>query len=201
VADQEPGTSSPLTAASPQPLVLALVGLPGAGKSTAVQLCQERLNAEVVYFGGLVVDRVRELGLPPGESSERTVREDWRARHGMGALAVAAGPRIEAHVAQRRPVIIDGLYSWAELEWLQARFPLTTVAVHADRALRESRVATRPRRPLTAAELRSRDLAEAEHLDKARPIALADHHVVNNGSPADLRVQIDRVLASVSPRA
>jgi len=204
VPDQEPTPSVPPPAdpapttvpGADQPLLVALVGLAGAGKSTAVELCRERLDAAVVYFGGLVVDRVKELGLPPGEPSERAVREDWRGRHGMAALAVAATPRIEAHLHAGRRVVIDGLYAWAELEWLQAHFLLTTVAIHADRALRESRLAARPIRPLTPLEARSRDLAEVTHLDKARPIALADHHVINNEGPDRLARQIEHLVTT-----
>lgn len=180
-------------------LVLAVLGLSGTGKSQAVEHLRSRLDAGVVYFGGVVVDEVRRRGLDVNEENERTVRKDLRDAHGMGVMAARSLPVIQQHHDEGRNVIIDGLYSGEELRILTESCPgLVTVSVHADRPVREARLASREVRPLTAAEMAARDQAEIRQLDKAEPIVIADHHVVNNGTVEDLHAALDAVLDRVA---
>ena len=86
-----------------------------------------------------------------------------------------------------RRVCIDGLYSGAE--WGVAR------SGGRHRHARRSRAPlafasdarpTRRQRPLAGPELDARDIAEVGNVDKAKRIALADLHVVNDGSLDEL---------------
>ena len=182
--------------------IFAVVGLAGTGKSSVVQLLHELLGVPVVYFGGVVVAEVSRRGLKVTEETERVVREELRAEHGMSAIAHLASRDVDEHFGAHDEVIIDGLYSYAEYELLHERYPgqLSLIAVHAPRAVREERLAHRPVRPLTPAEIHSRDLREIRTLDKATAIALADHHLVNDGSMADLRRHVERTIAEIRER-
>lgn len=178
--------------------IVAVIGLAGSGKSTAVRIISERLdNAPVVYFGGVVIDELRARGLPLDESNERQVRESLRAAQGMGAIALAAAPRIREAASASQFILLDGLYSSAEVEALDEAFPgaLVTVAIHASRAVREERMGKRLVRPLTPQELLSRDRSEIRLLDKAEPIAMADIHVINNGTEEDLAAALSLALS------
>jgi len=188
-----------MTASSDQ-RVLAVVGLAGAGKSEVVRLLVAHAEAAgremaSVYFGGVVIDEVTARGLEVNQTNERAVREELRATHGMAAMAALSLPRIQAALDAGQNVLIDGLYSFAEYEVLTgAGLPLVTIAVHADRAVRAQRLANRPSRPLTRAEMDARDDAEIRHLDKAPPIVLADHHLVNNGDLGALETALAGVV-------
>ena len=73
---------------------LALVGMPGAGKS----VCAEHLQAKGYFslrFGAVVVDEVRRRGLAVNPQNERIVREELRQAHGMAAMAVISLPRLQ----------------------------------------------------------------------------------------------------------
>jgi dephospho-CoA kinase len=178
---------------------IAVVGLAGTGKSAVTRLLVDEHGYVPIYFGGVVVGEVRRRGLDVTEANERVVREELRETHGSAVMAQLSLPAIEEALGAARPVVIDGVYSGAEWELLRLRLrvPLRLVAVHASRRLREERLAARPERPLSPAELRSRDLREVETLDKAVPIALADHHLINNRGLAELHAGLLGVLAEV----
>lgn len=168
--------------------------MPGAGKSEVTGVLVESHGFERVYFGQVVLDELSRRDLAPGPESEKLVREQLRADEGMAVMAARSLPRIRAALADGHRVCIDGLYSRAEWELLAHETGVVTLAVHAPRWLRKSRLAQRPGRPLTGAELDARDLAEVDRLQKAEPIALADEHLVNGGSLDDLRERVDSVI-------
>lgn len=181
--------------ASSQPRALALVGMPGAGKS----VCAEHLARRGYFtlrFGGLVVDEVRRRGWVVNAQNERIAREELRQRHGMAAMARLSLPALQAALVTRQSIIIDGLYSFSEYKLLEAELgaPLLLLAIAAARQLRYGRLAQRAIRPLTAAEAHERDCLEIETLEKGGPIAIADHTLLNEGSPAQLLRQLDGLL-------
>lgn len=175
-------------------LPLAVVGMPGAGKSEVAEVLSEVHGFERVYFGQVVLDELARRGLASGPESEQLVREELRAAEGMGVMAGRSLPRIRAALTSGHDVCVDGLYSGVEWELLGRETGVITLAVHAPRWLRKSRLAARAVRPLTGIELDTRDLAEVDRLDKAKPIALADAHLVNDGSLDDLRERVESVL-------
>jgi dephospho-CoA kinase len=178
-------------------LVIAVIGLAGSGKSSAVEFLAERMQAPVVYFGGVVIEEVQRRGLELSETNERMVRESLRREFGMGAIAMTALPAIEHALSANQVVILDGLYSSAEVEVLDRHLPcpLVTVAVHTARRIRESRMANRKHRPLSAEELLSRDRSEIRLLDKAEPIAMADIHILNDADRPELHRELhEKVL-------
>lgn len=166
---------------------IAIVGLPGSGKSTLVDHFTEQLGFERVYFGGIVLDEVKRRGLAINPDNEKVVRESLREEYGMAAIAELAVPAVDRSLKTSGRVVIDGLYGMAEYDVLRSNYSnLQTVAVHAMKSLRYRRLAERPRRPLNANEAEDRDRAEIRNLDKAAPIALADFHYVNDASPGKL---------------
>ena len=168
-----------------RPRIVALVGLSGVGKSTAVELISTMMDFDTVYFGGVVLAELEARGLTQTPDNEAEVRESL--------------PRIEAALAAGRDVMIDGLYSYAEYRLLGERFgdALTLIAIHARKSLRAARLAARPVRPLTAAQMTERDRREVDNLEKAQPIALADYHVVNDGTEEDLRRALAACVAEI----
>ncbi|MAS87556.1 MAG: dephospho-CoA kinase [Micavibrio sp.] len=168
--------------------IIAILGMPGAGKSTLVKYLTDTYGFEAIYFGGLVLAEVKRRGLEINQTNEKAVREELRTQNGMAAMAALSIPRIKQALTENKKVLIDGLYSMEELELLQSNFPekMLTIAIHAARHKREERMAKRPERPLTAEELRNRDLVEIKNINKAPPIVIADYHYVNDGTEQEL---------------
>lgn len=175
---------------------VALVGMPGAGKS----LCAKHL-ADLGFFqfrfGGIVTDEVLRRGQPLTPENERRVREEFRAQEGMDAIARRALPILKAELAHRSAIAIDGLYSFSEYKLLRDEFGdgLIVVAIVTTRQTRYERLTHRPERPLTPQEAEARDIAEIENLEKGGPIAIADYTLLNDGEPDALIARLDALIA------
>ena len=179
--------------------IIALVGLTGSGKSTAVEHFTGK-GYPKVYFGGVILNAMDEAGLEHTKENEQKFREEYREKHGKDAVALTIVEQIRhlADAGQHR-VIADGLYTWTEYKVLKKAFPheLTLVAVVTPKHIRYDRLAQRPVRPLTAQEAHERDVAEIEHLEKGGPIAIADHYIINDADEDDFYAKLDAAAALV----
>jgi dephospho-CoA kinase len=179
-------------------IILAVVGLPGAGKTETTEYLLKKMGWPKVYFGQAVIDEAARRG-KPGEAGEREVREEFRDRDGLAAMAVANMPAIKK-AFETSSVIIESLYSWEEYLLMKQEFgeAFKVLAVFTSFPTRVQRMAKRPSRPLTETEMESRDKSQIENLHQAGPIARADWTIVNEGSKEELFGKIDQVLTSLA---
>ncbi len=177
------------------PLIM-IVGMCGAGKSLVADALKQK-GWQVVPFGDITMRELRTHGLPINEANERAIREEVRKVYGPDAYARLSLPNIKAALSLA-PTAIDGLYSWAEYRFLRRNIEnqMHIVAVFTTRLIRYKRLANRPVRPLSPAEVELRDFAEIENLEKGGPIAMADHVILNDGSEEELSLLIDRLLST-----
>lgn len=187
--------------------IVALVGMCGAGKSVVA----EKFTAagfKYLRFGQIVIDEIRAQDLPINEENERVIREGFRKQHGMAAFAILNIPRIDELLTQA-PVIVDGLYSWAEYKVLKGKYGdnLVVVAVYASPSTRYKRLEARNTkiqedpsvkyRPITASQAKSRDFAEIENSDKGGPIAMANFTIINEGTLEELHEKVASLLTQI----
>ncbi|MBN1965922.1 MAG: AAA family ATPase [Anaerolineae bacterium] len=185
-------------AATPAARLLAIVGMPGAGKS----LLAEHLEAQgypKLRFGQITMDELARRGWAVTPDNEKIVREEIRQYEGMDAFAARLLPRIKDALASHPSVILDGLYSFSEYRTLKREFgdQLVIVAVVCDRQLRHARLGAREVRPLTPQEAQQRDTLEIENLEKGGPIAIADYFIDNNGTPEETLAAFARLLERI----
>ena len=179
--------------------IIAFVGMAGSGKSVAVDYMTNK-GIPKVYFGGMILKAMEKQGIEITPENEKKFREEIREKEGkdwvVRQVIDAVYDLVEA--GQRR-IILDGLYTWTEYGILKHEFPgvLTVVAVVTAKKIRYERVGKREIRPLSLEEIRERDRAEIENLEKGGPIAAADYFVTNDGDIDDLHEQIDKVLKEV----
>ncbi|MFZ4826505.1 MAG: AAA family ATPase [Phototrophicaceae bacterium] len=177
------------------PRAVALVGMPGAGKS----VCADYLEQKGFYkfrFGQIVVDEVAQRGLPLTPANERIVRESLREAEGINAIAQRALPYLTHALEQHQTIIIDGLYGFGEYKLLNAQLgaSMVVLCVTCNRALRYARLTERSERPLTVEEAIERDFREIDHLEKGGPIAIADYTLLNNGGADDLLTSLEELI-------
>ncbi len=177
---------------------LALVGMPGAGKSLCARILREA-GYESFRFGSIVIGEVERRSLAVTPENERATREELRAAEGMAVIAKRALPILLRVIRERGCVVMDGLYSQSEYVFLRAELgaELVLLAVVAPRRLRYERLAERTERLLSADEAERRDLQEIEALEKGGPIALADYTIINDGSEDDLRARLALALVAI----
>jgi len=175
--------------------VVAIVGMVGSGKSEVARVFRDK-GFEVVRFGDITDEAIKKQGLALNEENERPFRERIRKEHGMAAYAKLSLPRIDAALKTSN-VVVDGLYSWEEYNFLKDYYGdrFVVVAVGAPPNTRYGRLGNRQVRPLTPPQAASRDRAEIENLNKGGPIAMADFTILNTSSLKDLKKQVERIIA------
>jgi dephospho-CoA kinase len=175
------------------PKIYAVVGMVGSGKSETTKYLKEKYNWPGVYLGEITFDRLKEENLEVNEKNERYMREKIRAEGGMGAYALFSLPKIEKALEKSDTVVVESLYSWDEYKVLKERFgdDFKIIAAICPPAIRYQRLSSRPERPYTHEEARSRDWAEIENSDKGGPIAMADYPIQNDSDMENLQRQID----------
>ncbi len=179
--------------------IVAFVGLPGVGKSSAVDYLTEK-GYPKVYFGGVILQAVKDAGLDVTPENEQMIREKLRNEEGKDVVVKRIVQQINDLIAAgQHHIIADGLYSWTEYKVMKTEFPgeLTVVAVVAPKHMRHHRLAIRPVRPLTEVEANDRDWSEIENLEKGGPIAIADHTIINNKDLDSLYEQLDQELEHI----
>jgi dephospho-CoA kinase len=182
--------------------IIALVGMPGAGKGTCTDYIASKYGVPLIHFGNMVYEEVQRRGLD-NVKDEKFVREDMRKQGGPAVLAHHVARKVKQAIENGdNRIVLDGLYSWSEYKYLHEMFgdSLITIAVAAPRAIRYQRVVDRKdgHRQYTEQQVKERDIAEIENLEKGGPIAFADYTLVNEGAPDDLLKQLEKILDEIN---
>ncbi len=160
--------------------IVAVVGMAGSGKTSAVNILSEKFGKDaIIYFGEITFEVMKKEGF----KSEKEAREWLREQYGMEAYAILNKEKIKNVLEKKDVVIIDGLYSWEEYLYLKEYFrkdaEVLLLSLVAPRNLRYYRLLHRDVRPLDKEQSYLRDLSEIKNLNKALPIVMADFYILN----------------------
>jgi len=174
--------------------ILVTTGMPGAGKEEFLKICQAR-GTKVVRMGDVVRAKAREFGLDSSDSSVGTLANDERKRFGMDVWAKRTIPFVGGDL-----VVIDGTRGPDEIRAFKNAFgeDLKVVAIHSSQKTRFARLKGRgrPDSPETMEEFEARERRELAW-GLGEVIALADHMVVNEGTLADLKREVNALLNTI----
>ena len=177
--------------------LVAITGMPGAGKSTAAQALVAK-GWQRVVMGDVVREETKRRGLPADEKHTGEVMKDLRRMHGEAAIADLCLKSIQESGFER--VVVDGIRSVSEVEAFRKAADVLLIAVQASEPRRFSFLKGRGRSddPDSYETFRRRDERELE-VGIGKAIALADDVVSNeHGSPEILSAQtlklVDRWL-------
>ncbi len=184
-----------------KPIIIALVGLAGSGKSEATSRFVERGFTRFAYSDA-VYEEMQRLGYDTSvhdEAIQQRVREGLRKEFGMGVAADRIMPRVEAAVDRGENVVIESLYSWSEYKKTKERFgeQFRALAIYAPPKIRYARLKSRPVRPISEDSARSRDYTEIENIEKAGPIAMADWLIQNLGPKESFLAEVDVLIDKI----
>lgn len=172
--------------------LIAIVGMCGSGKSIATEYF-EQLGFKKVYFGSVTLDKLNEEGLEITPQNERMMQNKLREEYGMSVYAKLSIPKIDEYLVNNN-VVIDGLYSWDELNILKDKYPnIKVIAILADKNIRYERLKSRKIRPFSYEDAMKRDINEIENLAKGGPIVYADYFILNNKGLEEFNHQLDDI--------
>lgn len=164
-------------------LIIAITGMPGAGKSTAAEAL-EKSGLERLAMGDMIREETRRRGLYPNDENMGMVMREMRDRYGAGAVAELCLQKIKAQKAS--VVVIDGIRSMAEIEVFKTAGRVKLLAVQASPKRRFELLSQRKRTddPANLESFRTRDERELS-IGIGDAIARADEVVSNERSSKD----------------
>jgi dephospho-CoA kinase len=182
----------------PDRKIIAILGLPGSGKSEVIKYLIKKHGWPKVYFGDVTFDELKKRGLEINEKNERTVREDIRKKSGFSYYPKQVIKKIN-EIKNAKVVLVESLYAWQEFLILKNKFKndLVTIAVYAKPEVRYDRLGKRKKRPLSRKEAQSRDYAQIENLFQGGPISMADYTIINESSRKELNKQLDKIIKNI----
>lgn len=182
-------------------LIVAVTGMPGAGKSTAAQGLVDRGWKRVV-MGDVIREETKRRGLEPDAKNTGEVMQDLRKRSGEAAVAKLCLKAIGNLRTDK--VVVDGIRSMAEVDEFRKSAKVMLVAVHASRQRRYTLLRDRGRKddPLSMEMFLKRDERELG-VGISGAIALADETISNehntpSGLAREMTELVDRWLVSVA---
>lgn len=183
----------------PKRKIMAIVGLPGSGKTEAINYLVKKLAWPKFYLGDATFEEMARQGLAINEKNERKIREELRQKYGPACYALWAIKKIKKLKNNSQHILVESLYSWAEYLEFKKVFGdnFLTVAIYAPPKFRYTRLVKRKVRPLTPVEAQSRDYCQIANLSQAGPIAMADWTIANDTSWQNLFLQLDKIIKEI----
>ncbi|HLQ03180.1 MAG TPA: AAA family ATPase [Nitrososphaerales archaeon] len=158
-------------------LIVAITGMPGAGKSTAAKAL-ENLGMKRVVMGDVIREETKRRGLVADAKNTGEVMKDLRKKYGEGAVAELCLKSVGR--AKTDLLVVDGIRSLAEVETFRKAGKVLLLAIHASRERRFSLLKERGRSddPITYEMFVKRDERELD-VGIGSAIALADEVISN----------------------
>ncbi len=166
-------------------LIVAITGMPGAGKSTAAKALEAHGFKRIV-MGDVIREETRRRGLEPDEKNTGKVMLELREKYGPGAVAEVCLRSLKA--MKEKVVIVDGIRSYAEVEVFAREGKVKLLAIHASRDRRFKLLTERARSdaPTSRSSFDERDKRELS-IGVGNAVALADESLSNErATPEEL---------------
>lgn len=180
--------------------VIAFTGMPGSGKSEAVEVARKR-GIPVVTMGDFIRAETRKRGLDLVDANVGKVATEMRQKQGADYWARLTADEVLAHHKTHPIAVIDGVRNHEEVvtfrQRLGDRFVLVAITAPPETRMRRLTERGRADDPKKAADFSSRDERELGW-GIARSIALADHALVNEGDLVAFRAAVAKLLDQVA---
>ncbi len=164
-------------------LIVALTGMPGAGKTTVARYLSQK-GIPLLIMGDAVREVAEIDGLEPTSDNLAKLMLRLRKKSGPEAIAHLIVDKIKLMKKKDKKlsvVIVDGIRSMAEVQVLRSIGTVKLLAIHGSTLTRYTHVKERRRSdvPSTIDEFDKRDKIEME-VGISNAIALADESISNN---------------------
>ncbi len=176
---------------------IGLVGMPGSGKSTALEIARSFTPPpEVITMGDVIREEVKKRNLPPDSAHLGKIAKELRAAEGPQVVARRCLHKILD--AKSEIVIIDGIRSDSEVDVFRKEVKLILIAVITPENLRHKWLMARGRNDdstsieiIIARDQREIDFGVGKVIDRA------DHKIMNTGTIEDLKAACQQVFMEI----
>lgn len=177
--------------------LIGITGMPGSGKSAITKLA-EKYKIIVVSMGDVVRHETSKQGLTLNPENVGNTAVKLREIHGKEAIAVPCLNYINEKYKFEDFVIIEGIRSIYEVNYLKKNAELDIIAIHSSPKTRFDRLAGRHREDdsndwNTFVERDEREL----NFSIGNVISLADYMVVNEGNYMDFMNDLENTLKKI----
>jgi dephospho-CoA kinase len=164
-------------------LIVALTGMPGAGKTTVANYLAQK-GIPLLIMGDVVREAAQNDGLEPTSDNLSKLMLRLREKNGPEAIAYLVANKIKTMKRENKEfgvVIVDGVRSMAEIHVLRSVGNVKLLAIHGSTLTRYSHIRERARSdvPSNIGEFDKRDKVEMG-VGISDAIALADETISNN---------------------
>ena len=175
--------------------VIVIVGMPGAGKSLASSVAAKH-RVPVFVSGDIIRAEAKRQNLAPSRKNIGRIMLKIREEEGMGAVAKRLAPLIDK--IDGSIFVYEGARNIEEIEELNKKYHIFTIAIHASPKSRFRRLQKRRRsdRPRNWTEFLERDNRELR-VGVGKLIAIADRVVENEDTKNDLKRRTARLLKTL----
>ncbi|MEM2727180.1 MAG: AAA family ATPase [Archaeoglobaceae archaeon] len=173
-------------------MIIAFVGYPLSGKSTAGEVAKE-FGIPIVTMGDVVREEALKRGLEPNSENLGKIANELRKKEGMDAIAKRCIPKMRALGSF---VLVDGIRGIAEVETFKKAFEdFVLIAIECPLEIRFERAKQRKRSDdvLKIEDLLERDKRE-ESWGLKEAIEVADFTIENTGNIEDFKEKIRALL-------
>ena len=175
-------------------LIIAITGMPGAGKTTVAKgLSTDGLKT--VAMGDMIREETKRRNLFPNDQNMGAVMREMRERYGAGAVAELCMQSISPMNVNQ--VVVDGIRSMAEVEIFRKAGMVRLLAIWASPKRRFELLKARGRTddPVTIESFNTRDERELS-IGIGGAIAMADAVLSNEMTTAEELIVNARQLVS-----
>ena len=180
--------------------VIAFVGLPLSGKSTAAKVAEE-MGIPVVCMGDIVREEAKRRGLALTDENLGKIANELRQKEGMDAIAKRCIPIIREKGKDVGVVVIDGIRGIAEVERFKKEFgnDFILINIEAPLEVRFQRALKRGRSDdiKSIEELKKRDERELSW-NMGEAIKIANFTIENTSSLEDFKEKVREILTQLA---
>ncbi|MFX0187708.1 MAG: AAA family ATPase [Candidatus Hodarchaeota archaeon] len=174
--------------------VIGFCGLPGSGKSTAMEAISDL--GTIITMGDVIRNEAKIRGIEPTDVNLGKIANNLRNEGGQEIIAKMCVELINNLKCD--VIFVDGVRSIAEINIFRKSWKFPLIATVIDENIRFKRLYERGRRddPKTISELRERDKREI-HFGLKDVIKKAEYKIENSSTIEDLKNKTRRIVLGI----
>ncbi|MFX1357833.1 MAG: AAA family ATPase [Promethearchaeota archaeon] len=174
--------------------VIGFCGLPGSGKSTAIESIKDL--GIIITMGDVIRNEAKNRNIELTDQNLGEIAKKLREDKGDDIIAKKCVNLIQSK--EENVIFIDGIRSWDEVKVFKGYWKFPLIAIKTKKKLRYKRISERFRTddPKNKTKIKERDEREIKFGLK-KVIKNADFKILNNSTKANLRIRTRNLVLKI----